>query len=143
MANAKVGWGGELKMDNSSGVLTEVMEIIELGVPNDQVDEVEATHFKSPQKRREYIPGLIDGGELAISINYIAGSPTDLLLTEAKNSGTVRDIEIIIPNATLGWKIATSVIVKGYEKNIPIDDRMTATATMRVTGAVTESAVTA
>lgn len=139
MANVKIGYGAQLWITNSTDVLTKIAELIEIGLPNPQVDEVEATHFESPDRTKEYIPGLTDNGEITFGINYVAGSPTDALITEAIAAGEVRDMEVVIPAGTSTQTFAFSGMVKGYEKNVPINDRQTATITVRVNGAVTQA----
>lgn len=139
---ARIGIGATVWLDNASNALTELGEPISITLPNPQVADVEATHFSSPDRRREYIAGLIEDGEITIGFNYIPGGAVDTLITAAINDGVVRDMEIILPNGASGYKFAFDVIVKGWEKTVPIDDRMTATLTARVTGSVVQSVVT-
>lgn len=80
---AQIGLGSTLKIDNGSSVLTAVGEVIEIGLPNPQTEEVEATHFGSPSRQREFIPGLIDNGEIAFRINWLPGNATDTLINGA------------------------------------------------------------
>jgi predicted secreted protein len=140
MSNALTGWDTEVKLHNGTA-LTALAEVFAVTVPDAQADEVDVTHYQSPGRSREFIAGMIDHGELEIQMNYVPGSATDLLLTDAKTEGDVRTWEIIIPNGTAGWKFAGSGFIKSYTKEIPIDDKMTATAVLRVSGAVTEAAV--
>jgi predicted secreted protein len=139
MTTAKIGYLAQFWIDDAASLMTKIAEVIEIGLPNPQQDDVEATHFESPGRAREYIPGLINNGEITIAINYVGGSASDLLLTAAMAAGEARDCEIWIPTTTDFWKFSFSGIVKGYEKAIPIDDRQTATVTIRVNGAVTEA----
>ncbi len=138
MTTAKIGYLAQFWIDDDASLMTKIAEVIELGLPNPQQDDVEATHFESPGRAREYIAGLINNGEITVGINYVGGSASDLLLTEAMASGETRSCEIWIPTTVDFWKFSFTGIVKGYEKTIPIDDRQTATITIRVSGAVTE-----
>jgi predicted secreted protein len=143
MSTALIGWSTQFWLDNASGVLTELAEILSVTPPNPQVDDVEATHFKSPNRRREYIAGLIEDGEGTFEMNYVPGSATDVICRAAINDGVARSYKIALPDGDAGlWEITGECIVKGYERNIPIDDRMTATLTIRFTGAVTEADAT-
>lgn len=139
---ARIGIGASVWLDSAANVLTELGEPISITLPNPQVADVEATHFQSPDRHREYIAGLIEDGEVTFGFNYIPGGVVDTLVTAAINDGVVRDMEVIIPNGAAGYKFAFDVIVKGWEKTVPIDDRMTATLTARVTGSVVQSVVT-
>jgi hypothetical protein len=143
MTEARIGWGGELHVstDNTEANLVELLEVREVGFPSDEADEHEVTHLKSPGRRKEFIAGLIDGGEFTATLNYDPGNATDLLLTAAKDTGDTRKIRIVIPDdsgtGTADWNMVTSVFVKKWapdnmEANAPI----TATVTFRVTGAL-------
>lgn len=141
MTEARIGWGGELWLstDNTEANLVELAEVRDVSFPQDEADEHEVTHLKSPNRRKEFIQGLIDGGEMTATLNYVPGGATDLALTDAKNLGTTRKIKIVIPDdsgtGAADWNFVTSAFVKRYapdsmEANAPI----TATAVFRVTG---------
>lgn len=140
MTDAQIGWGAQFWLDNNLGTLVELGEITGISLPAPETTEVEATHFKSPNRRREYISGLIEDGEGTFEMNYVPGSATDLLVREAQTSGTSRDYKIVIPDGAGTWEVTGACIVRRYERNIPIDDRMTASLTVRFTGASTEAA---
>ncbi len=136
---ARIGYGASFHLSNGT-TLTEIAEVFSVSPPNPQTDDVEATHYKSLNRTREYIAGLIDPGEITIEMNYIAGSASDLLLRAAQAAGAVREAKISLPTDDGTWDFEFPAIVKGYEVTAPVDDRMTATITLRVAGAVTESA---
>lgn len=147
MTNARIGWGGKLYLstDNTEANLVQLQEVRSVGFPQDETDEHEVTHLLSADRRKEYIQGLIDGGEFTASFNYDPGSATDLALTNAKELGTTRKIRIVVPDESgtgaADWNFTLSAFVKKYapetmEPNSPI----TATATFRITGAVDQGA---
>lgn len=140
MTDALIGYGTEFWLDNDTNVLTQLGEILSVTPPNPQIAEVEATHMKSPNRRREYIAGLIEDGEGTFEMNLVPGSATDTLIQAALTDGVTRSYMIVIPDGAFGWEITGECIVRGYERNIPIDDRMTATLTVRFTGASSEQA---
>lgn len=142
--DARIGMGAAVSLDNASGTLTLLGEPISISLPNPQVADVEATHFGSPNRRREYISGLIEDGEVTFGFNYVPGGAVDLLVMEAIEDGEARTMQVDIPRAgdATPYRFTFEVIVRGWEKAIPIDDRMTATLTARVTGPVTAAAVT-
>lgn len=144
---ARIGWGGKLLVatNNTEATLTQLSEVREVGFPQDETDEHEVTHLQSPGRRKEFIQGLIDGGEFTATLNYVPGGATDVLLTDAKDTGTTRKVRIVIPDdsgtGAADWNFTFSAFVKRYapenmEPNAPI----TATATFRVTGAVEQGA---
>lgn len=138
---AQIGLGAEFHLEaTAGGTLTQLGEITGISLPNPQVEEVEATHFGSPDRRREYISGLIEDGEGTFEMNYVPGSATDALIRAALADGAARGYMIVVPDGAGAWEITGDCIVRGYERNVPIDDRMTATLTVRFTGASTEAA---
>jgi predicted secreted protein len=137
MTEARIGSGTEVWLDNASNSLTQLQECISITLPNAQVEDVEATHMLSPNRRREYIAGLIEDGEGSFEFNLVPGDATDLLVQAAIEDRVERNYEVIIPDGAFGQKFAGNCIVKGWERNVPIDDRMTATMTVRYTGSVT------
>ena len=134
---AKIGWGATVSVGDP---LTELAEIIAVGVPEDTVDMVEATHFGSPQARREFIAGLIDSGEAEFGMNYAAGSATDTKCRTMHAAREAVDYMIALPTAAGTWEISGQFVVTGYSRDVPLDDRMVATLRVKFTGAVTEAA---
>lgn len=140
MTAVGIGYGATFWLANSSGTLTKLSEIISITPPNPQTDDVEATHMESPNRRKEYIAGLIEDGNGTFEMNWVPGSATDQLIVEAQNSGTVRSYKIVLALADGSFQnITGSAIVKGYERQLPIADRMTGTLTVRFTGASTQA----
>lgn len=147
MTDARIGWGGKLYVGtaNTEASLVQIDEVRECGFPSDETDEAEATHLLSPGRRKEYVAGLIDGGEFTAQLNYVPGGASDLLLTAAKEAGTTRKIRIVIPDETgtgaADWNILTSAFVKKYAPDgMNPGGVITATATFRVTGAQEQGA---
>jgi hypothetical protein len=144
---ARIGWGAEVQVSSSSSAagLVEIGEVRSFNLPSDEADEHEVTHFKSSQRRKEFIAGLIDGGEATVTVNYVPGSVSDLLLTDAQEDGTTRPVRFIIPDqvGAAAWQITAAGFIKHYspdtvEPNAPI----TATFTIRFTGAKSQAAET-
>lgn len=147
MSDATIGWGGEVQLSTSTAAagLVELVEVVSFGLPDDQADEVEVTHLKSPGRRKEFISGLTDGGEVEVSLNYVPGSATDLLVRAAKDAGDERAVRFIIPgqDGTAAWQITTSCFVKGYSRGpVAAGDKIEATIRLRITGAQSEAAET-
>jgi predicted secreted protein len=140
MTVARIGHGAQFWLDSASDVLTKLGEVTSISLPNSQVADVEATHFESPNRRREYIAGMIEDGEGTFEMNYDPNSASDVILRAAIADGVVRDYKIVVPDSAANWEITGDCIVKSYERSVPNDDRMTASFTVRFTGAVSEAA---
>jgi hypothetical protein len=139
---ARIGHGATFALASSGGgTPVELAEITGISLPSPESSEVEATHFGSPNRRREYIAGLIEDGEGTFEMNWVPGSPTDVLLREAQDSGETRAYRITIPrDGEPAWEVTGSAIIRRVERAVPIDDRMTASVTVRFTGGTTEAA---
>ena len=136
---AKLGWGSEFHMGDVGGTLAEIAEVISIQPPTHSADTVEATHMKSPARFREFIAGLLDGGEADIQTNLAPGSVSDLAMQAAV--GEAQEYKIVIPSTGGQWQATGALIVTGYVRETPIDDRMTATLSVKFSGASTEAAV--
>ena len=141
MTLAKTGYLGEFWLGNTTNVLTELIEVVSFSLPNGEVETVEATHLKSPNRRREFISGMIEDGELEVVLNYVPGSTTDVLILGALTSGMDKSYKAVIPRLTANWNITGTCIVTGYDRgSVEADGKMEATMTVRLTGASTEAA---
>jgi len=131
VTNANIGYNTAVFVGSASSpaVYTELQEVTECTPPNEQVDDVEVTHYKSPGRTREYVPGLIEGGEAEVTMNRVPGSSTETLLLNLKTTGAKRSIKITWPN-TVEWVFTGHV--KGYSTEAPVDGPMRATVTFKV-----------
>lgn len=140
-SEAQIGWGAEVHLADELGALTELVEVVSFALPDEEVDEVEVTNLKSPDRRREYISGLSDGGTVDVELNYVPGSATDVLIRAAKAAGTSRAVKFVVPDGAATWQITTSAYVSGYSRGpVAAGDKMSATLRLRITGAQTEAA---
>lgn len=139
-----IGWGGEvwLSTDDTTGNLVELVQVVSFSLPSEEIDEVETTHLKSPNRRKEFISGMIDGGEVEVVLNYRPGSDTDNAIRAAKTAGDVRAIRFVIPNGgTAAYQVDTTAYVSGYDRGtIEAAEKMEATVTFRITGDETQAA---
>lgn len=126
MTDARIGYGSKYIIDG-----TEVGEVIEITPGEATTERVQATHMQSPGRRHEYIPGMIDSGEASFQINWIPGNATDTLLRGLLASGAIEEHTIVFPN---GVTVTFDAAVTGFSKVLPIEDRMTATVTVAVSG---------
>lgn len=134
MTDAKIGYGTRYEIWDdtlSPPAYVFISEVITVTPGEAVADRIDATHMMSPNRRREYISGLIDSGEASFEINWIPGNATDLLLRELMNSGETENHRITFPG---GARVRFAASLIGYAKEIPVDDRMTATITVAVSG---------
>ena len=132
MPDGMIGYGTTVRVTRASSTTPfEIALVGDIDMPDEQVDEVDVTHMKSPGRRRQFIAGLIDSGELTFPMNLIPGSPTDTLMKELKASGEEVIVGITLPGEGTVEEQFTGFL-KGYGRSAPIDDKMTAEATFRL-----------
>jgi predicted secreted protein len=135
MSNADIGYDTRFAIEDAvgSGVYVELLEVFEVTPPEISVDQVEVTHFKSPGRAKEFVPALSDNGTAQAQMNYLPNSVTDQRLRELQVNGDVLSMRITFPN---GATVTFPGSVESYNQNIPVNDRMTATAGFKVSGAI-------
>ncbi len=136
MSDARIGYDSSYHISNGDSPETfeEIGEVFNITPGEESTDRVDVTHYKSPDRRREFIAGLIDPGEASFEINWIPGNETDEFIRDLRTSGETRTHKIRFPN---GVTVSFDAIVLSYSKAIPLDDKMTATITVAVSGAET------
>jgi Lambda phage tail tube protein, TTP len=139
-SNALLGYGSTFQIisDSSPDVYVDLAEITTITPPSATLDQIDVTHMQSPNRTREFISGLIDGGEASFDMNFIPGSTSDDRLFELLNlpvgATRRRACRISFPNGVT-WSFDAELI--GYEPTVPFDDKMTATVRFKTTGTLT------
>jgi hypothetical protein len=141
MANVRIGYGAKVSFKIGVASAVQLAEVIGIGLPNPQIGDVKVTHFLSPDRAEEYIPGMKENGEIPLGINFDAGSATDALIVSAMGETSPITVIISVPTFSgVDQEYTFPGVVKGYEKTIVIDDRQSAVITVRVAGAVVQAA---
>jgi hypothetical protein len=139
--NAGIGYGTvlEIALASAPTAFTYVREVFSATPPSDTDESVDATHMASPNRTREYIPGMTDGGEASFEMNYVPGSATDIFLRS-----TIKGVKLVARlTFANGVRILFNCTRQGYEKSVPNEDKMTATLTLKVSGEPSQSAAAA
>ena len=133
---ARLGYGTLLQRYTSASWVT-VAEQITINGPNLSSDDVEVTNHDSPGGSKEYIPALMDTGEISWEGNFIpTNASQQQMLTDQKNR-TVADWRIVLPDAT-DIDNRTKWTFEGYIRNVdfsyPTQDAMRINGTMKLAG---------
>lgn len=135
-SSAALGYNTLFGISSDSGTTyPTVAEVTSVTPPGESVDTIDVTHMESPNKRREFIEGLVDSGECSIEMNFLPGATNGDALIRGLQG--VQLCQITFPS---GYKWKFSAIKTGYEAEAPVDDKMTATVTFKLTGSVTGEA---
>lgn len=141
MSNAISAFGTLLKVGDggSPEQFTTIAELRSISGPSFQADVLDATVHNTPTPWREFISGLLDGGEISLEINFIPTGPThdgstgllhDFVEREQRN------YQLVFPDAAnTTWTIPG--IVTGFEMNADPAEILSASVTIKVNGAPT------
>lgn len=130
---ASIGYGSIFGIGDAASpeLFPALAEVVNVTPPSDTVDVIDATHMASPNRTREFIEGLIDPGECSLDLNFIPGGAADDIIQAWKAAGGRKNCRITYPN-DVTWTFAA--LLTGYEPAVPVDDKMSATLTLKVTG---------
>ncbi|WPY93157.1 phage tail tube protein [Limimaricola variabilis] len=130
---ADIGFGAVFGIEGATpGTYAPAAEVIAITPPSRSREAIDATHLNSPDAYREFIAGIMEGGEASLTLNF-EPSETDTLV-DAFEAGKGK-YEIIFPN---GVKMQFSGIFTSYELGELVDnDKMTATCTIKQSGKAT------
>lgn len=120
---ADTGFGITITFD--SGFLAEIIDVT---LPEQTREPIDTTHTTTTNGIMTFMPSdLIDSGELQVELNFdeTASPPID---------SAAETCTITFGSATT-W--AASAFMTSYAPSAPIDDRMTASCTIKFSGAIT------
>lgn len=142
MTAARIGHSAEVYYDDNGSpqhfvLLAEAMNI-EYG---ETVESLDATHFASPGARREYILGLIDGGEITLELNLLVNDGSQFgsqSVRQVFNSRSKRLWRIVIPGSSATRTFEFEALITGDSFSVPVGEVQRRSLTLKVTGAVRE-----
>ncbi len=126
---------------STGGAYYPVAYIRSIDGPAVSGDEVEATTMDTTGNYREYIPSLIDPGELSCeivwdpSVNTTDGGDSHIRLTDMQSSREIVDWKVVLPTTTN--TVSFSGWVKDFQPSFIVDDLITANLTVRATSSIT------
>lgn len=141
MTNAIIGIGTKLQLGDGvspTEAFTTVAEVLSITGPSLSTASIDATSMDSTGKFMEFIPGLRDAGELSFDIQYIFNNATHGILTGIlqdfnNNETKTRNWKILFPDTGVTtWNLAG--FVTEFTLNDPVEDKVTATMTIKLTG---------
>ena len=133
-----IGYGIQLKMGDAASpeVFTALAEVIGVGGPGLSMGTVETTHAASTNAWKTYIAGLLEAGEVSVDLAFEPADATQDettgLLSKMK-ARAAANFQIIFPDGnTTTWEFPA--LVTNFEPTEPLEDRATASVTLKITG---------
>lgn len=114
-----------------------IAEVTKVDFPALKLDTVDVTSHASTGGWREFIGTLKDGGEFTADISYVPTSTTHKnaaggLLNDL-SAGTAQTYSIVAPDVgATTWTF--SALVTGFKPTAPVDGKLGASVTFKVTG---------
>lgn len=136
--NAVVGHGTLFQM-KQSGTWQTITEQTDFGGPGLDVTMIDVTHTLSPNRAREFIPGLVDGGEFPVNGNHVADDAVlkaVFAATAPAVGASPYEFRIVWPNPAgsiwtfNGW-------IRGLDAPKEEDDALRLSFTFKVSGSIT------
>lgn len=113
-----------------SPAFTAIAEVYDVGFPEVNVTDVEATNYTSPNGHKEWIPGWLDGGDLPVKINFFK----TVQATIETLVGVKKTWLITMPDGST-WQFPGYIKKRGGA--IPNNDRVTMDVMIKVAGPAT------
>jgi hypothetical protein len=134
---ARIGHGTLLKRGNGATpeIFETIAEVTSINPPEMQSEDVKVSHMESPGGYHEYIPGMREAGEVSFDINFLPANPTHngtTGLAGDHRNRTVRNWRIDLAGGGAFWLFAG--YVKSFKVAIPVDDKVSASVSIKVTG---------
>jgi hypothetical protein len=130
---AAIGYGTLFQTGdgNSPEVWTTLAEVFEIAPPSPARDVIDASDVLLPGTWREFIPGMKDGGEIALDLNFVPGGATFATLEAELATSTIAHRRVLFPN---GASFPFYAFLTGLAPKAPLGDRMTVSAKFKVSG---------
>jgi len=113
---------------------TTVGNIVSISGPDQSRDNIDISTMDSSSKWREYIPGMIDAGELTVEVNYDGTASGDANFLSQQITATAQTCLITFPDTS---SFSCSGFITGLGYAIPFDDKVSQSVTLKLTGTPT------
>lgn len=120
---------------------TTIAELRKVGGPKLKLETIDVTVHNTTEPWRQFIGGLLDGGEVSLDLNFIptdgTHDPSTGLLSDMINR-VQRNFQIVFPDDdTTTWEF--TALVTGFDMNSEPAGVLMATVTLKLTGSPTLS----
>jgi hypothetical protein len=116
----------------SGGSYTNVAEVVEVDGPSLQVSEVDVTSLASPSAHKEFLPGLVDPGDIKLKLNLLTSQFSTVWGFAAGR--TFKYWKITLSN---GDTAVAYGFIKELHPSAPDNKQLMADMTIKVSGPIT------
>ena len=101
--------------------------------PSVSVDTIDVTAHDSANAYRQFVAGVIDGGEVTLEGNLLTAGAGDELLALAETRENVC-FRVKFPEGSTGWDWLFTGSVNSFETDAPFEDKIGFSAGVKLTG---------
>lgn len=128
-------FGTLFQRDTGGGVYATIANLTDINSPQRSREALEVTNHGSPDKHRQIVKGLMDGGEAALTLNYDPGESTHADLRSDFEEDPLRSYRIVFLPGDIDeetWTFSAMITELGVAA--PIDNIMEQEITVKVSG---------
>ncbi len=128
------GFGVQFKRGNNDGppeTFTTVGEATSISGPGMERDTIDVTSHDSPNRFREWVGGLVDGGEVSFEVNWDPSIHVGLIADF--EDPLPRSYQIVMPTPP-GGRFNFEGFITNMGHEFPLDDKMSADFTFKISG---------
>jgi predicted secreted protein len=134
--------GTLLKRDSTgSGSFVTIASVEDLSGPSRTRNMIDVSAHDSPNKYREFVKGMKDGGEVTATINYRPGETTHQALDADFEEDELRDYQLVMlpgDDDEHTWEFTAGI--SDISDEFPLDDKMAREVTFKISGKPTLTA---
>lgn len=141
-SGAKHSYGSQLKIGDGAGpeVFTAIAEVQKISASGIKLDALETTNLASPDGYREFVGGLLDGGEISLSLKFLPDLAGHAALVTDQNAKTLRNFEWHIPTTT-AKKFSFAALITSISIDTDVEKVIEAEVTLKISGKPTLASV--
>lgn len=133
---AMLSEGTKFEITSESPAL-EIAGVVGFNGPDGSAQVIDATHLRSTAKEKKI--GLRDEGSLSLELNYLPKDPGQAALQAARTANTKVSIRITLTDDSPATTATFDAYVPDFQIKGGVDEKVSATCKMEITGAVTWS----
>lgn len=118
------------------GTYADIAQVVSIGGPTLTRETIDSTHQASTGRWREFIAGLQDAGEITVELLFDPDNTGHIDLRSDLAVDALHKYRISFPDAT-PTTVTVDALVTRFEPRAPLDEKLTATVTLKISGAPT------
>jgi predicted secreted protein len=119
-------------------VTTTIGEVLKIDQSGKKADLADVTNMDSPSAFKEFLPTLLDSGEVKFEVNFLPANTSQADCLADFNGQVLSAWKIVLPATAGHWDF--SAYVTGYDVAMDITKQVTGSITLKITGPVTYTA---